>query len=84
MPATFQKTIEKTSEGFKIYFAFLDEILIATKGKLKEHEEAVDMILNKFDTEGIAISLQKCEVAKPTIEWLGFKITQHGVIPLIS
>ena len=47
MPATFQKTIDKTVEGRKNYFAFLDDILIATKRKLKEHEEAVDTILNK-------------------------------------
>ena len=38
-PATFQKTIDKTLEGCKNYFAFLDDILIATKAKLKEHEE---------------------------------------------
>ena len=45
-------------------FALLDDILIATKGKLKEHEEAVDKILNKLDIEGPAISLQKCEFTK--------------------
>ena len=84
MPATFQKTIDKTLDGCKNYFAFLNDILIATKGKLKEHEGAVDTILNKLDIEGLAISLQKCEFAKSTIEWLGFKITPHGVTPLIS
>ena len=49
MPATFQKTIDKPLEGRKNCFAFLDEILIATKCKLKEHEDAVDTILNKLD-----------------------------------
>ena len=84
MQATFQKTIDKTLEGCKNYFAFLDDILITTKGKLKEHEEAADIILNKLDTEGLAISVQIWEFAKPTIEWLGFKIIPHGVTPLIS
>ena len=64
MPATFQKTIDKTLDGCKNYFAFLDDILIATKGKLKKHEGAVDTILNKLDIEGLAISLQKCEFVK--------------------
>ena len=64
MPATFQKTIDKIIEGCKNYFAFLDEILIATKGKLKDHEEALDTILHNLNTEGLAISLQKCEFAK--------------------
>ena len=84
IPATFQKTIDKTLEGCKNYFAFLDDILIATKGKLKEHEESLDTILDRLNKEGLAISLQKCEFAKPAIEWLGFKITPHGVTPLIT
>ena len=84
MPATFQKTIDKTLEGCKNYFAFLDDILIATKGKLKEHEENLDTILDRLNKEGLAISLQKCKFAKPTIEWLGFKITPHGSTPLIT
>ena len=56
MPATFQKTKDKTLEGCKNCFAFLDEILIATKGKLKEHEEAVDTILHKLDWLGFKIT----------------------------
>ena len=84
MPATLQKTIDKTLDGCKSYFAFLDDILVATKGKLKELEETLDIILNKLDIEGMAISLRKWELAKPTIEWPGFKITPHGVTSLIS
>ena len=84
MPATFQKTIDKTLEGCKNYFAYLDDILIATKGKLKEHEDSLETILHKLNKEGLAISLHKCEFAKPSIDWLGFKITQNGVTPLIT
>ena len=84
MQATFQRTIDKTLEGCKNYFAFLDDILIATKGKLKEHEETLDIILDRLNKEGLAISLQTCEFAKQQIEWLGFKITPHGVTPLIT
>ena len=49
MTATFQKihkTIDKTLEGCKNYFAFLDDILIATKWILKEHEESLDTKLD--------------------------------------
>ena len=84
MPATFQKTIDKTLEGCKNYFAFLDDILIATKGRLKAHEEILDTILDRLNKESLAISLQKCEFAKPTDEWLGFNVTPHGVTPLIT
>ena len=84
MPATSQKTIDKTLEGCKKYFAFLDDILIATKGKVKEHEETLDINLDRLNKEGLAISLQKFEFAKQKIEWLGFKITPQGITPLIT
>ena len=71
MPTTLQKTIDKKRR-----------ILIVTKGKLKDHEEAVDTILNKLDIEFLTISLQKCEFSKSTIEWIGFKITPRVVTPL--
>ena len=36
MPATCRKTIDKTIEGCKKYFAILDAILIASKGKKED------------------------------------------------
>ena len=83
MPTKIQKTIDKKLDGRKNYFAFLDDILIATKGKLREHEEGLDIILNKLHIEGLAMSLRKWEFAKSTIERLGFRITPQGVTPLI-
>ena len=84
MPATFQKTIDKTLEGIPSKFAFLDDILIITKGTIKEHEQELDKTLQKLDEEGLAISLQKCEFAKNKIEWLGFTITPSGITPLVT
>ena len=39
MPATFQKTIDKTLEGRHSKFAFLDDILVITKGSIRDHEK---------------------------------------------
>ena len=39
MPATFQKTIDKTLHDKNSKFAYLDDILIITKISLDEHEE---------------------------------------------
>ena len=49
MPATFQKTIDKTLEGIHLKFAFLDDILIITKGSLNDHEHKIDKFLNLLD-----------------------------------
>ena len=66
MPATFQKTIDKTLKGIPSKFAFLDDILVITKGTIKEHEQELDKTLQKLDAEGLAISLQKANSLKKT------------------
>ena len=45
MPATFQKTIDKILEGIYSKIAFLDNILVITKGSFNEHENELDKIL---------------------------------------
>ena len=84
MPATFQKTFDKTLEGVQSKFAFLDDILVRTKGFIKDHEQELDKFLQKLDAEGLAIGLQNCELAKNTIEWLGFTRTPTGITPLVT
>ena len=54
MPATFQKTINKTLDGISSKFAFLDDILVITKGIIKEHEHELDEVLKKLDTAVLA------------------------------
>ena len=59
MPATFQKTTDKTLEGISSKFVFLNDILVITKESLSEHEHELDKILEKLDKEGLAKNLQK-------------------------
>ena len=35
-------------------------------------------------TKNLAIKLEKCEFAKPSITWLGYKITQTGISPTVK
>ena len=67
MPATFQKSIHKTLEGIHSKFAFLDDILVITKGSNRDHEKELDKIIKRLDNEGLAINVQKCEFAKMRI-----------------
>ena len=81
MPATFQKTIDKTLHDIKSKFAYLDDILIITKGTIEEHVKELDKIMQRLNDENLAINLQKCEFAKEQIIWLGFVVTPSGVTP---
>ena len=81
MPATFQKTIDVTLRNCHNKFAFLDDILVITKGKSSDHEKELDKILHRLDKENLAIKLQKSEFAQKQITWLGYEITPTGITP---
>ena len=76
-----QKTIDVTLQNCHNKFAFLDDILVITKGDISDHEKEIDKILHQLDKENLAIKLQKCEFAKKEITWLGFQITPTGITP---
>ena len=63
--------------------AFIDDILIASKGTKIEHIALVEKILKKLDVSNIALKLRKCEFAKTECEWLEFRIGESGITPLV-
>ena len=62
LPATFQKMMDTTLDGIDSTNAFLDNIIIITKGTIEKHEEEIDKTLNRLNEENLAISLQKCGI----------------------
>ena len=49
MPATFQKIIDFTQKNINLAHAFLDDIIIKTKGSLMNHETNLSKVLNRLD-----------------------------------
>ena len=71
MPAEFQKVIDNLLKKFPRAKAFIDDILIASKGTRVEHIALVEKILKKLDVSNVSLKLRKCEFAKTECEWLG-------------
>ena len=83
MPAEFQRVIDNLLKEFPQANAFIDDILIASKGTKTEHIALVEKILKKLDVSNVALKLRKCEFAKTKCEWLGFRIERSGITPLV-
>ena len=81
MPATFQKIMDFTLANINSAHAFLDDIIIITKGTLTNHENELDKILARLHKENLAISLNKYQFAVTEVTWLGYKINLDGIIP---
>ena len=78
MPATFQKTLDKTLDNIPNNFNFLDDILIVTEGTILKHKSDINLTLQLLDKENLAKKLEKCKFARSNITWLGYNITQNG------
>ncbi len=63
MPAEFQQAMDSTLENLEGVFAFIDDVLIVTKGTEKEHMEKVMKVLDRMEKAGMALKLPNCKFA---------------------
>ena len=80
IPTIFQERIDKTLE-FK-HPAWLDDIIIVTKGSAEKHEVEIKETTKKLEEAGYRLNPKKCEFFKKEAEWIGHKIDQNGIRPL--
>ena len=79
-PTIFQERTDKTLE-FK-HPAWLDDIIIVTKGTIDKHEAEVKETMEKLEKAGYRLHPNKCEFFKQEAEWIGHRIYQNGIRPL--
>ena len=73
--------MDTTLDGLNSTNAFLDHIIIISKGTLEQHEKEIDKTLKRLDDVNLAISVHKCEFGLTEIVWLGYKIKSEGITP---
>ena len=81
MPKEFQKAMDNTLQGLSKVFCFLDDILIVSKGSIRDHNIFVDKVITRLDEEGFALKLSKCDFSMNQLSWLGYDIDSEGYRP---
>ena len=80
IPTIFQEKIDHTLENK--HPAWLDDIIIVTKGSKEQHKKELIEVLTRLENAGYILSGNKSEFFKSEIEWIGHKIDQNGIRPL--
>ena len=80
IPTIFQEKTDQTLENK--HPAWLDDIIVVTKGSKQRHMEELIDVLTKLENAGNRLSESKSEFFKTEIEWIGHKIDQNGIRPL--
>ena len=84
MPNEFQRVMDSLLKDIPFTNCYIDDIVIASKGLLNEHKAILTNILNILDNKNMAVKWEKCAFFRKKIEWLGFKISNSGVKPLVG
>jgi Reverse transcriptase (RNA-dependent DNA polymerase) len=83
-PDIFQSKISQLMVRLVFVRAYLDDVLIATKGSYTEHLQHLEQVLVKLDKANLRINIDKCTFATQEFEYLGYLVTTTGICPLPS
>ncbi len=75
-PSTFQRFINWVLRDHLDEFcsAYVDDVLIYTDGSEADHEAHVKKVLDKMESAGLQLDIDKCEFSVTTTKYLGFII----------
>ena len=79
IPTIFQEKIDRTLDYFTP--AWLDDIIVVTRGDRKDHEKKLFDVLKKLENAGYRASEKKSEFFQYKIKWLGHEIDEDGIKP---
>ena len=84
-PDIFQQKITELMEGLEDFIqAYLDDILIITKGPYQDHLNKVTEVLKRLQTAGLQVNLPKSKIAVQELEYLGYWLTPKGIRPMAN
>ena len=80
VPITFQRMINTIFTGRigKTVFAYLDDIIIASKDH-ESHLENLKLVLQRLQEAGLKAKITKCEFLKAKIKFLGHVVDGEGI-----
>ena len=83
-PDIFQEKMNKLFAGFDYVRAYINHLLIITKGSFAEHHKHLDYFLEKLETAGLKINANKSCFAAHELEYLGYWISRDGIQQLAA
>lgn len=77
---TFQRFIDEVTKDLPFLFAYVDDILVASKTP-EQHKVHLQTLFKRLSDYGITIRLSKCELGVPKLNFLSHEISDCGIQP---
>ena len=62
--------------------AYLDDLLIISKGSLEDHFSHIEQVLTRLSEAGLKVNVSKSSFCQTELEYLGYWITRQGIQPI--
>ena len=79
-PASFQRLMEAVVKGIDNVLVYIDDLLVHSDS----HEaqlRILDQLLSRLVQHGIKVNLEKCVFGNRNLAYLGFRLTDKGILP---
>ena len=64
--------------------AYIDDLLILSKGDWDDHLMKLDEVLQQLENAGLKVNAKKLFFGKQELEYLGYYITRQGIKPMAN
>ena len=81
-PDIFQEKVSKLMVGLEFARAYLDDLLLITKGDFDEHLVQLEQALTRLSEAGLKINASKSSFCQTELEYLGYWITRNRIRPV--
>ena len=78
---TFQRTMDKTTADCKGTFVYMDDSRVGSPDR-QTHLAHLEKFFSVLAANGLAINLEKCVFAVPSLEFLGHTVSTEGSAPM--
>ena len=80
-PDIFQEKMFNLVGELEYVRAYIDDLLVFTKGTIEDHFEKLGEVLSRLRQAGLKVNAKKSFFARQELEYLGYWITRNGVSP---
>ena len=77
----FQEKMNELFIDLECVQAYIDDLLITSKGSFEEHLEHIEIVLTRLQAAGLKVCMSKSAFGKDSLKYLGYWITKNGIQP---
>jgi RNase H-like domain found in reverse transcriptase/Reverse transcriptase (RNA-dependent DNA polymerase) len=80
-PDIFQEKMGTLMQDLEYVRAYIDDLLIITKGTFEDHITSLEEVFNRLRQAGLKVNAKKSFFMKSKLEYVGYWISKQGVSP---